>query len=388
MKPLCLLVAMLACSPIAAAAQTPPTPPAPPAAIPVSPPMLPEVPVLAAPVFDTLDLDLANLDLELAKLDIEGITRHALQEIDVEAIKQNVEKMKDDAKIQSKDIARQAREAARQSLEMRDFTFQLKGPGAMVVGPFGRAGQYDGGLSALQRRQYDQAISRFDEVITQKAPRADGALYWKAYSLYKLGRTEDALAAIAELRRTYAQSRYLNDARVLEADARQSSGKPLTGDADNDEIKLLAIQALQHSNPEGAVPLLESVLKATNSLQVKKRALFVLAGNDQPAAHQLLVSYAKGAGNPDLQVEAIRYLMARGKQTTDLELQEVYNSTEDASVKRTVIGVLASQDNADALVALARKETNKDLKLQIVRQLTGLASKNKAAMDYLAELIK
>jgi HEAT repeat protein len=350
---------------------------------------------------------------------------------------------------------------------------------------------------------------RFDQVIAQKGAHAEGALYWKAYSLYKLGRTEDAVAAIAELRRTFAQSRYLNDARVLEADARQSSGKPLTGEADNDEIKLLAIQGLQNSNPEGAVPLIENVLKSTNSLQVKKRALFVLASNDQPAAHQLLVSYAKGAGNPDLQLEAIRYLAQRRRQTTSAELEEIYNSTQDLDVRRAVldalvmsrdrgslvrivgsdsplelrqrvisrlgngdlmppadlmqlyqkeqnkdlrltmvralgamgavdqlvqvvktekeptvrlqairslgnakserssqtlidlygseqdkdarkavISALSNQGNADGLVAIARKETSNDLKLDIVRRLSEMASKNKVAMDYLMELVK
>ncbi len=170
---------------------------------------------------------------------------------------------------------------------------------------------------------------------------------------YKLGKSDDALATLAELRRSYAQSRYLGDAKVLEADVRKSSGRPQTGDADNEEIKLLAISSMQNSNPEGAVPLLENVLKATNSLQVKKRALFVLAYNDQPAAHQVLVSYAKGSGNPDLQVEAIRYLTARKGKTTGAELEEIYNSTQDVDVRRAVLDALVSTGDKSALVRIA-----------------------------------
>jgi len=474
MKPMYLLLTILVCVPYTASAQTPPAPPTPPAA--PEPPAAPAAPVIAAPVIDmdALSFRLADLDR-----DADRMKRDALMNIDIEGVKAQTEQLK-------------------QKIQMQDFAFQMQSSNR---GGDRETLQYNSGLDALQRRQYDDAVIRFDQVIGQKGAHADAALYWKAYSLYKLGRTDDAVAAIAELRKTYAQSRYLNDARVLEADARQSSGKPLTGDADNDEIKLLAIQGLQNSNPQGAVPLLENVLKATNSLAVKKRALFVLANNDQPAAHQLLVSYAKGAGNPDLQLEAIRYLSQRRQQTTGAELEEIYNSTQDVNVRRAVldalvsarsrggliriaggdsplelrqrvisrigdselitpaelmqlyqkeqntqlrativramaamgaadqitqviksekdpavrtarnegssqtlidlygseqdrdtrkaiIAALESQGNAEGLVALARKESNSDLKLEIVRRLSDMAPKNKAAMDYLMELVK
>ena len=71
------------------------------------------------------------------------------------------------------------------------------------------------------------------------------------------------------------------------------------------------------------IPLLENFLKGSNSLQLKRRALFLLAQNDRPAAHQILVNYAKGSGNPDLQIEAIRYLSARKQQTTAADLPQL-----------------------------------------------------------------
>ena len=357
-----------------------------------------------------------------------------------------------------------------------------------------RGGAYSSGLSDINSGKYDQAITLFDQAIAQKGTRTDAALYWKAYAQYRLGKSDDALATLAELRQSYAQSRYLGDSRVLEADAKKSSGKPLTGDADDDEIKLLAI-SLQNNDPEGAVPLLENVLKATNSLQVKKRALFVLASNDQPAAHQILVSYAKGSGNPDLQVEAIRYL-ARSARRPDAELRrsttrprtstcgarsstrsrtratrprssghrragrvrprcgarhprpgqrqhghaagtdaalpegrgqgaaagdgararldgrggpddaglktekepavrqqairslgnkktertgqaliELYAAQTDKDVRKAVISALGNQNNADGLISIARKETNSELKLEIVRRIADIAPK-------------
>ena len=64
-------------------------------------------------------------------------------------------------------------------------------------------------------------------MIAQKGERTDAALYWKAFSQYKLGRWDDALASITQLRRDHAQSRYLNDAKVLDADVRKMSGQKI-----------------------------------------------------------------------------------------------------------------------------------------------------------------
>jgi hypothetical protein len=53
-----------------------------------------------------------------------------------------------------------------------------------------------------------------------------------------------------------------------------------------------------------------------------------------------------------------------------------------------VISAFGSQNNADGLIAIANKETDKDLRLKIVRQLVDLAPRSKAAADYLLTFIK
>ena len=54
----------------------------------------------------------------------------------------------------------------------------------------------------------------------------------------------------------------------------------------------------------------------------------------------------------------------------------------------TVINALGAQDNAEGLVAIARKEGSLPLKKEIVRELSGMAPKSKVAADYLMEIIK
>jgi len=87
---------------------------------------------------------------------------------------------------------------------------------------------YGRGLTALDDHHYAQALDDFTEVVSRGGPKADGALYWKAYTLNKLGRRDDATAAIAQLRTSYASSRWLEDAKALELEVKQASGKPVS----------------------------------------------------------------------------------------------------------------------------------------------------------------
>jgi HEAT repeat protein len=244
----------------------------------------------------------------------------------------------------------------------------------------GESGEYSGGLSHLNRRSYEQAIARFDRAIAQKGSHTDGALYWKAFAQYKLGRIDEALATLAELRRAHAKSRYLTDAKVLEAEARGMSGRTLTADQianmDDDEIKLIAIDGIRRSNPEGAIPLLEGVLNAASSLPVKRRALYVLALSDQPRARAVLLSYAKGAGNPELQREAIRYVAAnRDHPTASADLRQIYESSEDPEVRLAVISAYRSAGNKPGLLSIATASSEPlTVRRQAVSGLAGIAT--------------
>jgi len=249
-----------------------------------------------------------------------------------------------------------------------DFNFDFQN--AFVTTRTSDSGAYSSGLTNITSGKYDQAIIMFDRVIVQKGPRADAALYHKAFAQYRLGKSDDALASIAELRKSYPQSRYLNDARVLEADVKKANGQPMNIDVNDDEMKILAIQSLQNSDPAGALPRLENVLKNTNTLKVKKMALFVLASNDQPAAHQILVSYAKGGGNPDLQLEAIRYLVQKRTPTTTAELMSIYDSTQDLEVRTAVVNALANAGDRAGLMRVAGTAgSTNDVRLSAINRL-------------------
>ncbi len=103
---------------------------------------------------------------------------------------------------------------------------------------------YTTGLNRMMSRHYEQAIAMFDRVIIAKTARADGALYHKAWCQAKLGRADEASATLAVMKKDYAQSPYMKDARALEADVKKLGPDQV----DDEEIKLLVISGMDPSN--------------------------------------------------------------------------------------------------------------------------------------------
>jgi HEAT repeat protein len=134
-------------------------------------------------------------------------------------------------------------------------------------------------------------------------------------------------------------------------------------------LKLLAIQGLQHSDPEQAIPMLEKILQGPQSPRLKERALFVLAQSNSPRARQVLAGVAKGAGNPDLQRRAIQYLGVNGTRENRELLAEIYAATSDVDVKRRILRAFMVAGDRARVLAAATGEKMPELREEAVRQL-------------------
>ncbi len=229
---------------------------------------------------------------------------------------------------------------------------------------------YRRGTRSIERREYEQAIESFDGVIEAKSSRADGALYWKAYAQNRLGRRDQALVTIGQLAKQYPQSRWLSDAKALEMEVKQASGRPVSPDAEaDDDLKLLAINGLMASDSERALPLLQKVMNDPKaSPRIKERALFVLAQSRDPKGREILVQIAKGGGNPDMQLKAVEYLGVFGRGNAQM-LADIYSSSSDPSVKRAVIHGFMMANDSDRLLKIAKTEQQPELRSEAIHTL-------------------
>ena len=153
-----------------------------------------------------------------------------------------------------------------------------------------------------------------------------------------------------------------------------------TGEKDP-ELRASAIQQL------GVMGAHEELAKLYAQEPTKEVKLRILQSMFVGGRADRLIELAKSEPDPDLRRAAIRNLGLMGKESTAAALLEIYGADRNAAVKKAVIEGLFLQSHGEALVALARKESDPELKRSIVEKLS-LMQGSKPAMDYLMELLK
>lgn len=243
------------------------------------------------------------------------------------------------------------------------------------------ASLYADGTRAINENRWSDAAGLFDRVAQLHGEHAEGALYWKAYAENKEGQSAGALSTCGELRKKYPRSHWLDECGALEIEIRGKSGQPVSPQAEPDEnLKLLALNALMQQDQTQAVPILQKILTGNQSEELKNRALFVLAQNHSPQAEALIDQIAQGQSNPALQVKAIRMLaIAKGKGANDM-LASIYQKSSDEKVKRVILQSYLMTGDPAKLLEAARQESNPELARTAVHTLGAMG----AASDLLA----
>jgi HEAT repeats len=275
---------------------------------------------------------------------------------------------------------------------------------------------YTTGTHAMDEHRWQDAVSAFDKVIGEKGKRVDAALYWKAYSLNKLGKTQLAIATCDQLHSQFSDSSWNKDCntisvevqadpKIMAADqtrlridrvhpsVRIAPVRPDMGARDSEvtrgsdeDLKMLALNSLLNRDPATALPLLRGILSGDQPLRVKKHALFVLAQSKSPEAEGILRDAALGKLDPQLQEQAIQAMAVfQGKRANDT-LAEVYRTTTDPKIKSSIISAMFITKDAPRMVEMARNEKDLQLKRRIVSELALM--NDKAATDYMMELLK
>ena len=246
--------------------------------------------------------------------------------------------------------------------------------------------EYERGSRALDQRKWDQAVAHYNEVVNLGKTRADAALYWKAYALAKLGRGAEAQSALDALTKSHPQSRWLNDAKALSVEISHAAGKPVSPEDETDnDIKLMAINALLQSDPERSVPLLENLLQTKSSPKLRERALFVLSQSNSPKAREVVARVAKGQFNPDLQMKAIQSLGVHGGKQNQQLLAEIYGSTNDTSIRRQILRSYMVSGQREPLLAAAKSDSSPELRAQAIELLGAMGASSQLSDLYSSE---
>ena len=229
---------------------------------------------------------------------------------------------------------------------------------------------YDRARDLIEQGKFDRAVAELDRLIGLKSNRTDGAIFWKAYSLSKLGQRAEALTSLTDLYKQFGDSRWIRDAKALEVEVRQASGQTVSpASQDDEELKLMALRGIMQSDPEQAYPVIEKMLASANSQKVKDRALFVLSQSRGARAREIIANVAKGNANPDLQLMAIQYLGMMNSPENRQMLADIYKSSPDLPVKKKILRSFMTSGDKEHLAAVAKTEAAPELRSDAVMQL-------------------
>ena len=158
--------------------------------------------------------------------------------------------------------------------------------------------------------------------------------------------------------------------RVLAA----AKGDP-TPEVRSEAIKMLGMM--------GGTSELVQIYGAEPSVAIRKDILQALAMHGGGAK---LADVLKDERDPALKAKGVQMLGMSSKEQTGPVLASTYSSSPEPEVKKAALQGMMMQNNAAALVEIARKETNPELKKTAVRHLSHMRSKE--ATDYMMELLK
>lgn len=271
--------------------------------------------------------------------------------------------------------------------------YAVSAAGIVIPASFGNDAerQADSALRVAKRRLDDgdfREAAQLFAALADRYPRtaqAAEALYWRAWALYRSGGSSNltaALASLSDLYRLYPTSNaHRNDAGPLrvricgelaqlgnEACARelvstassassaassssssasssrqggsQAQSCP-TEDDENDE-RIMALNALMNMNSDAAVPILERTLARRDdcSRGLRKKAVFILANKRQEGVVDILLKVAREDPAPDVREQAVFWLSnVRDPRVVDLLAEMAANSNDPAIQEKAIFAL-------------------------------------------------
>lgn len=146
------------------------------------------------------------------------------------------------------------------------------------------------------------------------------------------------------------------------------------------ELRIQALGHLMRIDAEKAIPLLKDFCFEQNAA-VASKAVFLLAQSEKPEARQTVVHVAQSASSP-VRVAAVRELGRFGGPDVSTVLLRFYPTSDDA-VKRQVVKSLAERAERGALLTIAQKEANRELRTRAIFALSQAGGRHELQVLYL-----
>ena len=250
--------------------------------------------------------------------------------------------------------------------------------GLSATAPAPWAGQEDVADSAYRvarelfnRGEYGQAVQAFRQLPTRypNSAYAPEAAYYEAFSLYRIGGTNElrqALAALEASKTKYpnAKSRtemtnlatrirgvlaQRGDAQAAAELSRTASGQDVTCDREEQAVQAEAMNALSQSDAGNVNELITRVLarKDECSIPLRRTAIFLVGKRRDAQAVSILAGVARNDPSVEVKAEAIGVIGRLPNEEGVVVLEEMARS-DDERIQRVAIRALVRHPSARA----------------------------------------
>jgi TolA-binding protein len=317
------------------------------------------------------------------------------------------------------------RSSARESRATRaDLASPLAGPDVI---PFRQGDPADSlyreASRALNRQNYTQAADLFRQVTDRypKSQRAPNAMYFRAFALYQTGsvdRMREARNVLGRLEKDYPEAN-IADAKSLRtrvcgelaqrgdaacaaevskiaeradsddrgrASSRGSSSSQSTRcSEDDDDERVMALNALLQMDSDRAMPILKKVLDRRDncSYVLRRKAVWLVSQKGGEDAADLLLQTAKNDPDSETREQAVFWLGQTGGDRAVTLLEDLLKNSSDREIKNKAIFALSQHGGSRAGQILRdfveRDTENEELREQAIFWLGQRSSSENAS---------
>jgi HEAT repeat protein len=233
---------------------------------------------------------------------------------------------------------------------------------------------------AMSNEDYARAARLFLQIVEQypQSDYAGDALYYRAYSLYRLGGQRDldnAIKSLEEQASDYPRAPTREDAKALRiriesaqaqlgnsgaAESLYKRATPRDDDkgcpSEDDDTRIFALQGLMQMDAETALPILRQVLEKRGacSESLRKHAVFIVSQKHGDEATSLLLDVARRDPSSEVRAEAIQWLGQSHSSRAISALDSIVSSSNDEDILNKAVFALSQSHDERAGAALRR----------------------------------
>ncbi|HEX7018702.1 MAG TPA: HEAT repeat domain-containing protein [Gemmatimonadaceae bacterium] len=275
----------------------------------------------------------------------------------------------------------------------------------------------------ITSREYRRAADVLQQLVTRypQSKSAGDALYWRAWSLYQLGRdgrnlsdldaarasldrynanygksgraASDATELYANIRAAQASLGDADAARQLAAAADTLRQQPkCSGSAADEEMRMAALDGLLTMPAEDAVPILRQVLKQRDDCraELRKKAVFLLSQKHPADITATLLDVARNDPSNDVRGDAIFWLSQAQSGAAVAALDSIVFQSRDDELRKKALFALSQQSRSETARAAMRRAAESETLPEDVRgqAIFWLGQSNTVDLDYFKTLFR